>query len=250
MQNMDVSASRKVWSSIKSVGKAAVLGAGISFFSYFMAGNSSAQVIPKSNASTFFDNVPGLSLAPSTLVVNGGKKGYAALLNIRAGKKSGIHGMRVVTPDGLAIHEAGLGASSGKIDVGFAINGADGIYVVIGGMTVRFSNAVSANAVVGSGDNRKLNLVVNSDVAVMKCLAVSVRVDAQGGSKPAFAAGADANIAGVLPSASLTVREKGTQVDANLWSPKIGPDGKERFSASVTDLGGDNTLRIGIRVSL
>jgi hypothetical protein len=218
-----------------------VLGA-LALFS----GKASAGVIPKSNASTFLDNVPGLSLAPSRLTLSKATKGngYAALLNMKTGKNSGVHAARIMTPVG-PLHEVGVGVSSGRSDVGVAVDELKGEHVVIGGVTFRASNAVTANAVVKSGKDGKLEWVLNSDVALGQNAGVSVRQDNQGSS-----VGLDANVAGFMPSASITVTEKGKQVDANIWSPSFGPGGKLQATTSVSDISGEKIVKIGLRVKL
>ncbi|MFH0817823.1 MAG: hypothetical protein V1909_04270 [Candidatus Micrarchaeota archaeon] len=76
-------------------------------------------------------------------------------------------------------------------------------------------------------------------------LGVSVRRDGNG-----YSFGADANVMGVLPSVSITVTEMGTLVDANVWSPKFGQDGKLRATGSIADIGGANLVKIGLRIDL
>ena len=44
------------------------------------AGKTSAGVIPKSSASTFYEDVPGLSLAPSKLAMNKSTKGVIIII--------------------------------------------------------------------------------------------------------------------------------------------------------------------------
>ncbi len=218
------------------------------------AGKASAGVVPKSGASTFLDNVPGLSLAPRTLVLNDAAKGKgnAALFNTKITGNAGIHGARIMTPDG-PLHEVGVAVGSGKVDVGFATDWMKGVTTVIGGITFRYSDAVSANAVIKSGPNGKPTIVLNTNLAIGSNLGTSGRFENSGdGNK--FAVGADAIVVGVMPSASVTVSEAGgkteTTVDANVWSPKFGPGGKVRIQAGVNDIGGENAMSVGLRLSL
>ncbi len=210
------------------------------------AGKTSAGVIPKSNASTFYDNVPGLSLAPSTLSLSKNTKGngHGIFANTKLDSNSGVHAMRVMTPGG-PLHEFGMGVGSNKLDVGFAVDEMKGECIVIGGTTFRASNEIAANLVVSTGKDGKLNWVFNTNIAVSENLGVSARKDNEG-----YAVGADADVNGVMPSASLTVTEKGTQVDTNIWSQKMGPDGKVRVAGIWNDIGGENTVKIQLRISL
>ncbi|MFH1470175.1 MAG: hypothetical protein ABIF01_00340 [Candidatus Micrarchaeota archaeon] len=211
-----------------------------------------AGVIPKSSASTFYDNVPGLSLAPNTLSItkNAKGKGSGVFLNCKLSESTGVHAMRVVTPTGLAIHELGVGAGSRKLDVGFAVDEIKGEQIVIGGMTFRVSSEICANAVIKSGNDGNPTVVLNTNIALWGNLGISGRVEAKEGQSPANSIGADANLSGFLPSASVTVNGTKTQLDANVWTPKIGPDGKARIAASIADIGGGNEVKVQLRISL